>query len=297
MRLVVKGMRCQKNCATRIQSALEAVPGVASASVSFKDKAATVQCDASVSAVELIHAVRSLDAGATKSFDAYMAGDDRSVRIVQLGVEGMSCQMNCAAKVQAALSEANGVQAATVDFEHRVATITIAPGSRITETDLIVAIESIKGKKFKASVHDPSATAPAVHETAAAPPAVTVVVHPAVETGDVTLTVVGMTCNSCANSVETALRSTDGVLSAVVNFATESAYVKFAKDKVGIRSLVEVVEAIGYEASVATGVDDSCVGREPARRGRGVEAPAVPLALLYLSDRDSHDGARQHPAS
>ncbi|OQR95730.1 copper-transporting ATPase [Achlya hypogyna] len=255
--LLVKGMRCQRNCANRIQKALEAVPGVESAVVSFKDKDARVRImdGASVSAVNLIQAVRGLDAGATKSFDAYMPGDDRSARVIYLHVDGMSCAMNCAKKVEAALAEADGVKAASVDFPKQLATISIEPGSRINETDLVATVTNIKGKRFSAFVVDPTAPPPASSPKASPccrseEPAA---VAPSVDAGDVTLTIVGMTCNSCANSVETALRQTDGVVSAIVNFATESAYVKFIKEKVGIRSLVEVVEGIGYEASVATG--------------------------------------------
>ncbi|KDO24291.1 hypothetical protein SPRG_09928 [Saprolegnia parasitica CBS 223.65] len=69
----------------------------------------------------------------------------------------------------------------------------------------------------------------------------------------ITLTIVGMMCLSCANSVESALRNSPGVVTAIVNYATESAFVKFSPLDTSVPSLLRVVEAIGYEGSVATG--------------------------------------------
>ncbi|CAK4377627.1 unnamed protein product, partial [Aphanomyces euteiches] len=68
IQLVVEGMRCQNKCATRIQQALEEIPGVKSAQVSFKDKQAIVDVDdgMSVSVVDLIQTVRAQDAGTNK---------------------------------------------------------------------------------------------------------------------------------------------------------------------------------------------------------------------------------------
>ncbi|OQR80604.1 P-type ATPase (P-ATPase) Superfamily [Thraustotheca clavata] len=170
----------------------------------------------------------------------------------------MSCAMNCGKKVETALQEANGVKSANVDFSRKLAVITVEPGSRITENDLVGTVEGIKGKRFTAYVVDANGDevatrTPSSGSAMSSPLPVKTTTSASSDTGDVTLTIVGMTCNSCANSVETALRQTDGVVSAIVNFATESAYVKFTKNTIGIRSLVEVVEGIGYEASVATG--------------------------------------------
>ncbi|KAF0696119.1 Aste57867_13095 [Aphanomyces stellatus] len=264
MKLIVEGMRCQNKCARRIQEALKEIPGVESAEVSFKDKAATVIVakGQSVSAVDLIQTVRGLDAGPNKQYDAFLPGDDRRARTIVLHVEGMSCMQNCARKVETALSEAAGVKSARVDFPLKQATVVVEPGSRITEDDLIATVQGA-GKKFVASVevNSPRTSSSPTASQSVAPTKLpspnttpSYVQPPSTSTkGQVTLTVAGMTCNSCANSVETALRTTPGVLSAVVNFATESATIKFDSKTIGIRSLVEVVEGIGYDAAVATG--------------------------------------------
>ncbi|RLO07560.1 hypothetical protein DYB28_000134 [Aphanomyces astaci] len=271
VKLVVEGMRCQNKCARRIREALEDIPGVASADVRFQGKSATITFTSpqtSVSVVELIQAVRGLDAGLNKSYDAYLPGDDRRARTVVLHVDGMSCMMNCARKVESALATAAGVKSAKVDFDLKQATVVIEPGSRITEDDLIDTVQGA-GKKFVASVQVSSPrvvvpTSPAVPilpslSSSTTPPttnshaSISIKEHPADSSSSrVTIAVSGMTCNSCANSVESALRATAGVESCVVNFATESASVKFIASTIGIRSLIEVVEGIGYGAAVAT---------------------------------------------
>ncbi|CAK4894545.1 unnamed protein product, partial [Aphanomyces euteiches] len=149
------------------------------------------------------------------------------------------------------------MKSARVDFPLKQATVVIEPGSRITEDDLIAAVRSA-GKNFVASIDINSPRLLVSPKTISldsptTKKAVPADVSTASSSGEVTLAISGMTCNSCANSVETALRATAGVRYAVVNFATESAKVKFNTTDVGIRSLIEVVEGIGYEATVAAG--------------------------------------------
>src|SRR5262249_62097261 len=61
-----------------------------------------------------------------------------------------------------------------------------------------------------------------------------------------TLPIEGMTCASCVNRVEKALRRVPGVTHASVNLATETASVEIAQ---GVRpeALVSAIRAAGYE--------------------------------------------------
>jgi Cu+-exporting ATPase len=63
---------------------------------------------------------------------------------------------------------------------------------------------------------------------------------------EVDLSVIGMTCASCANRIERKLNKMDGV-SASVNYATETARVQFAPT-ITIDDLLKTVHDIGYEA-------------------------------------------------
>ena len=60
-----------------------------------------------------------------------------------------------------------------------------------------------------------------------------------------TLPVQGMTCASCVLRVENALKEVDGVDSAVVNLATESATVEIEPEKVSVDVLRSAVEGVG----------------------------------------------------
>jgi len=62
-----------------------------------------------------------------------------------------------------------------------------------------------------------------------------------------TFAVTGMTCASCANSVESMLRTKEGVHSAAVNYATNSVLVEFDGDRTTPQSMKETIQSIGYD--------------------------------------------------
>ncbi|MEW6061247.1 MAG: heavy metal-associated domain-containing protein [Bacteroidota bacterium] len=64
-----------------------------------------------------------------------------------------------------------------------------------------------------------------------------------------TLNISGMTCQSCANTVEKALKKVDGVKSATVNLAEKKATVVFVSTKTTIASLIKAVDDAGFTAS------------------------------------------------
>lgn len=62
-----------------------------------------------------------------------------------------------------------------------------------------------------------------------------------------TFAVTGMTCASCANSVESMLRAQDGVQSASVNFASNSVLVEYDADRATPQAMKETIQSIGYD--------------------------------------------------
>ncbi|WP_145942112.1 heavy metal translocating P-type ATPase [Corynebacterium glyciniphilum] len=64
---------------------------------------------------------------------------------------------------------------------------------------------------------------------------------------DLDLGVTGMTCTSCSNRVERKLNKLDGV-EATVNFATESASVRYDPAKADTGALIDTVRGAGYDA-------------------------------------------------
>ena len=107
-----------------------------------------------------------------------------------------------------------------------------------------------------------------------------------------TLKIGGMTCASCAATVEGALKKAGGVYSASVNIATEKATVEYDPALVDREKLAKVVYDSGYdmvgvegEEKAETGEDeDENKVREARRRMWGAWAFTLPIVLWMIPD-------------
>ncbi|MBE0633205.1 copper ion binding protein, partial [Candidatus Bathyarchaeota archaeon] len=75
------------------------------------------------------------------------------------------------------------------------------------------------------------------------------------KTREVTMRILGMTCAACVAAVEKALGRVPGVESAVVNLATERAFVKYNPKVTSIVDLREAVRSQGYDVADEKEVD------------------------------------------
>ena len=98
----------------------------------------------------------------------------------------------------------------------------------------------------------------------------------------VTLSVQGMTCSSCVNSVEKALNKVEGV-SATINFATETAHILAPAD-MNPTDLIKIVEKAGYSATLL--VDAQSVTLHSKKSARAFffafifAVPAVAISMI-----------------
>ncbi|WP_246687942.1 heavy metal-associated domain-containing protein, partial [Methylobacterium sp. WL93] len=99
------------SCAGRIETALRAVPGVASASVNLATERASVTVAGAVPTAALAQAVTD-------------AGYDVAAETVDLAVTGMTCA-SCAGRVEAALRAVPGVSTAAVNLATEQARVTV----------------------------------------------------------------------------------------------------------------------------------------------------------------------------
>ena len=67
-----------------------------------------------------------------------------------------------------------------------------------------------------------------------------------------TVKITGMTCTSCAMSIESALQKAEGVNNASVNFATETAYIEYDDAKTSEGALQKVIQDTGYDVFKGT---------------------------------------------
>ena len=124
--LPIEGMTCA-SCVVHVEEALKETPGVESASVNLASEKATVEFDLGKADIaRLVAAVKD-------------AGYDVRTEKVTLPIEGMSCA-SCVASVEAALTELDGVVAASVNLATEKATVEYVPGM-VTLADLRHAVE------------------------------------------------------------------------------------------------------------------------------------------------------------
>lgn len=64
-----------------------------------------------------------------------------------------------------------------------------------------------------------------------------------------TFKITGMSCTSCAATIEKALKQTDGIDKGHVNFATEKATVEYDPKKITENDMVKIVESAGYHVT------------------------------------------------
>ena len=70
-------------------------------------------------------------------------------------------------------------------------------------------------------------------------------------TEQVTLSITGMHCTSCAQLIAQSLQETEGIQEATVDFKTGKAQVRYDADATNAQELLNVVEEAGYSATIA----------------------------------------------
>ena len=229
-KIAVKGMTCN-HCVGRVTDALKQLPGVESVNVSLEENSATVSFDESRLGKEAI-AQAVVEAG-------YEVGDDEGSeeedpapkpteavhgtaraspekKTARFKITGMTCA-NCASTIEKGVGELEGVTGSTVNFAAEILTVDYydnAVGPSVIE-------EEVKALGYKAMPVDS-------------------------EKGRLTFKVGGMTCATCAGTIEGKLASAEGVRSVVVNFAAEKAAVEFDPQGTDKARIFRIVRDLGY---------------------------------------------------
>jgi len=163
------------------------------------------------------------------------------VKHTTLRVTGMHCA-SCAANTEKALSDLKGVIKANVNIATEKATVEFDPET-VKQADLEEAIEK-------------AGFGVALSET--------------------TLGLIGMHCATCAQTIEKALREIDGVDSAAVNLAAETATVRYNPEVTGISTFKKAVASAGFQA---VSREAGSVDRE--KEARDHEARRLKLLLIF----------------
>jgi len=117
------------------------------------------------------------------------------------------------------------------------------------------------------------------------------------------ITVTGMTCTTCAATIEKSLAKTAGVEQARVNFASEKAFIEYDPDRVNLGKLKDTISQLGYTAATRKSIFPvggmtcaSCVARVETALSSvpGVVSASVNLAsekatVEYIEGTDSSE--------
>ncbi len=182
-----------------------------------------------------------------------------STDTIDIPIQGMSCA-SCVNRVEKAIRSVEGVTAANVNLATERAHVEFAP-AEATPTAVAEAI--------RAAGYEPS-------------------------DNTVELKIDGMTCASCVNRVEKALKRVSGVLEANVNLATERASIRYLGGPDMVGRLIAAVGQTGYEAEALRQdrdqTDRERVAREAELAGlqRSLALAAILTLPVFLLEMGSH---------
>jgi Cu2+-exporting ATPase len=157
--------------------------------------------------------------------------------IIYLPLENVESE-HCALRVEKGLSQVKGVESHKVELNNRRAVVTVNDDEALS-----AAVKAVKDLGY------------------------------GVTTVKSTFPVLGMTCASCANSLERIVKYQPGVVNASVNFATGNLTVEYLPNMTDASKLQKAVQSIGYDLLV-----------------EDVEAGKIPVSIA--SDRIKNDGEK-----
>ncbi|PSN66601.1 heavy metal translocatin [Corynespora cassiicola Philippines] len=243
--LSVEGMTCGA-CTSAIEGAFKDVAGIKSFSISLLSERAVIEHDPSIIPPEKL-AETIEDVG----FDAAVldtvvaapqkkAGKSRNKSksmTTTVAVEGMTCGA-CTSAIESGFKDVEGVYQFNISLLANRAVLVHDP-SKLTEEQIV---EIIEDRGFDAKVI--SSVDGSVQQSSSANNAI----H---------LKVYGLPNSTAASELEALLRKRPGITNATVNFSTSRATIHREQQIVGLRAIVEAIEAAGYNALVSDSDDNN----------------------------------------
>lgn len=166
-----------------------------------------------------------------------------------IGITGMTCSA-CSSRVEKMLNRLDGVDA-QVNLMTEVATVDYDPEK--------VSFEDIESQVVNLGY--------------------------GLKTEEVQLHVSGMTCSTCAHTIERNLNEMEGVVGATVNFATETVSVNFYENVAKVSDIIEEVKRLGYVAEDKTDRTEADENKELKKMQRHLIISVIlslPLLMTML---------------
>ncbi|XP_016156068.1 PREDICTED: copper-transporting ATPase 2 [Ficedula albicollis] len=317
VKLRVEGMTCQ-SCVTNIEGKIRKMHGVAKIKVSLDNQEAIIAYhpyiiqpddlkrhisdmgyDCTIKSKSAPLKLGALDLqrlqnAKSRETPASLESDGLDLLVTELGstatvtlqIEGMHCK-SCVRNIEGNISDLPGIKSIEVSLEHKCAVVEYSP-DLITLSALQQAIEALPPGNFKVSLLNGSEAnkAPSgafAYSITRQPPQGTA--HTAV------IKIGGMTCNSCAQSIEGAVSQRQGVQRVAVSLAGGTGTIHYDPAVTSAEELRAAIEDMGFDASVLT---DTAAG-EHRRQPDGSKAAVQPRAPEPPRQGDASDALPSSP--
>lgn len=180
---------------------------------------------------------------------------NETTKTVKFKIEGMTCS-SCAGNIQQMLNDLKGVIEANINIAAEKGQVTFDE-SVLTTEDIVDAVDTIG---YKATPEkDPSIQ-------------------------KVTLPVDGMSCTTCSGNIEKALRETEGIQYANVNFSSEKATIEYDSSKIRLMDMKKIVTNLGYDLSIEENEDDAVdEDEEKIKKSRNIMLVSAALSTVIMT--------------
>ncbi|XP_026735198.1 copper-transporting ATPase 1 isoform X2 [Trichoplusia ni] len=190
---------------------------------------------------------------------------------VRVPINGMTCQ-SCVRSIESGVRELPGIEYVKVELSENAGYFRYDPRT--------ITVEAIRSHVEDMGFEVPTDTAE--HETRnllpkEIPTDLLIDMSGVSEDDEVALSVVGMTCQSCVNTIEGALRSQPGVSSARVSLSAGVARVRVSGGAARAQQLASVVDELGFCASVLQNgdhADSATQSKSEEGSGDGIKPPS-----------------------
>ena len=247
--LAVEGMTCGA-CTSAVEGGFKNVAGAKSISVSLLSERAVIEHDPSILSQDAIAEIiedrgfgatvldtkESTPEGRTRKRRQRVINNEARLAITTVAIEGMTCGA-CTSAVEGGFKDVEGVTQFNISLLAERAVVVHDP----TKLSAEKVVEIIEDRGFDAKIL--SSHAEGFQQS---------------RTSIITqLKIYGLPDSSSATALEDSIRSLPGVISSVINLSTSRATINHNPTLTGLRGLVEIIEATGYNALVADSDDNN----------------------------------------
>ena len=253
-RLNIEGMTCQ-SCVQNIEGVISEKVGVKAIKVSLENKNAVIEYNPTLTSPEKLRDQiddmgfeatlpnNLAEHGSTVNRPPAKRVAEPKMSVVHINIEGMTCQ-SCVKNIEGVMSDKQGVNTITVSLENKNAVIQYNPVLTNPETlrdqvdDMGFEASLPEKRNYSLSDFDPLKSVPD---------------SPDIPEAKCVISVEGMTCQSCVETIEGKMSEVPGIVAIKVSLSDKQAKVKFKPSSLTPQDIADLIDDMGFETAVLVG--------------------------------------------